>query len=185
MDTADDPKEKATSTMSGSQVEKTNQDSRSSFDTRSRGEQCTGQKDKATSAPQGTRHQLAKSSSANVERTLKQAGAAQPPALSVGPILKHLDVKERKAVDYWQETFLPLTLRVIQPRSCHLHEALAWPKAGCIVEPHTTPANLMVHIRGLAQGGRQHCKYRNHHHWLRDWDDCHKGYAHLGLVPVL
>ncbi len=29
----------------------------------------------------------------------------------------------------------------------------------------------MVHLRALAQGGRQHAEYRDHSHWLRDWDD--------------
>ena len=29
----------------------------------------------------------------------------------------------------------------------------------------------MVHIRAFAQGGRQHAEYRDHSHWLRDWDD--------------
>ncbi len=29
----------------------------------------------------------------------------------------------------------------------------------------------MVHILALAQGGRQHAEYRDHSHWLWDWDD--------------
>ncbi len=29
----------------------------------------------------------------------------------------------------------------------------------------------MVHLQALAQGGRQHAEYRDHSHWLRDWDD--------------
>ncbi len=29
----------------------------------------------------------------------------------------------------------------------------------------------MGHLRALAQGGRQHAEYRDHSHWLRDWDD--------------
>ncbi len=30
---------------------------------------------------------------------------------------------------------------------------------------------MTVHLLALVQGGRQHAEYRDHSHWLRDWDD--------------
>ncbi len=135
-------------------------------------DQPSSQKSKATPVLQGSGSQPAKSSSARVEQTLRQAGATQPPGPELGTILRRKDAKERKAVDYWHKAFYPLTLGVAQPGGGHLKAAPLQPRTEWAAENHITQVNLMVHIQALAHGGRQHSEYRTHDHSLQDWDDC-------------
>ncbi len=74
-------------------------------------------------------------------------------------------------MDYRQEAFPAPALRVVQPGSGHLKEAPPKPKKVWAANTRATQAEVMGHLRALAQGGRHHAKYRDHSHWLRDWDD--------------
>lgn len=110
----------------------------------------------------------AKSSSTKVERTLKKAGAAKPPAPKISAIPKHSSSRAQKPVDYSWEVYPPPAFQVDQPGGSHLKEAPGWPKRVWTAEPRATPAELMTHIRGLARGGRQQGQYRSYDHWLQD-----------------
>ncbi len=107
-----------------------------------------------------------------MEQALKKAGAAQPPGPGLGPFPKCTDAKEKRAVDYGQEAFPPPTLCVVQPGGGHLKAAPPQHRPERAAEMHATRGEVIVHIQALAQGGRQHAEYRDHSHWLRDWDDC-------------
>ncbi len=74
-------------------------------------------------------------------------------------------------MDYRQEAFPAPTLRVAQPGGGHLREAPIEPHEEWVADTSATQAEVMVHLRALAQGGREHAEYRDHSHWLRYWDD--------------
>ncbi len=106
-----------------------------------------------------------------MQQALKQAGGLKTPRAGLGPITKRADTTGKKAVDYWQEAFPAPTLRVVQPGGGHLKETPAKPRKGWVANTRATQAEVMGHLRALAQGGRQHAEYQDHSHWLRDWDD--------------
>ncbi len=122
-------------------------------------------------SPSGPKGPTAKSGPEKVQQALKQAGGLAPPRLDLAPITKHFDARSKKAVDYRQEAFPAPTLRVVQPGGGHLKAAPAKPKKAWVANIKASQAEVMGHIRGIARGGRRHAEYRDHSHWLRDWDD--------------
>ncbi len=123
------------------------------------------------STSQGSKSQPAKSGTARVQQALKKAGGLENPRPGLGPITKRADATGKKAVDYQQEAFPALTFCAVQPGSEHLKESPLRPREGWVAETRATQADVMVHLRALAQSGRQHVEYRDHSHWLQDWDD--------------
>ncbi len=164
----DQSTQEATTTQAGGQVRHAWRSSRSLSESLLRNDQSSGRQGKATSTPQESKSQLAKSGSARVEQTLKKAGAAQPSGSELGSILMHADAKGKKTVDYRYKAFPPPTLCIVQPGSGYLGAAPLQPRAEWTAETHATQADVMVHIKALHQGGSQHSKYRDHDHWLRD-----------------
>ena len=106
-----------------------------------------------------------------MQQALKRADGLEQPRLDLGPITKRPDAKGKRAVDYQQEAFPAPTLCVVQPGGRHLKEAPIKPRKVWVANTKASQAEVMVHLRALAQGGRQYVEYRDHSHWLRDWDD--------------
>ncbi len=123
------------------------------------------------STPSGSKDQTAKSGIEQVQQALKKAGGLEQPRPDLTPITKRSDAKGKRAVDYWQEAFPAPTLRVVQPVGRHLIEAPAKPRKAWAANTRATQAEVMGHLRALAQRGCQHAEYWDHSHWLRDWDD--------------
>ncbi len=126
---------------------------------------------KTASTSQGSKSQPAKSGTTQVQQALKKAAGLENPWPGLGPITKRADAMGKKAVDYRQEAFPAPTLGIVQQVGGHLREAPVKPRKGWVANMKATQAEVMVHLRALAQGGRQHAEYRDHSHWLRDWDD--------------
>ncbi len=126
---------------------------------------------KTTSTPSGTKDQPAKSSADKVQQALKKAGGLEPPRSDIAPIAKRSDARSKRAMDYRQEAFAAPTLRVVQPGGGHLKEAPAKPRKAWVANVKASQSDVMGHIRGIARGGRRHAEYRDHSHWLWDWDD--------------
>ncbi len=145
--------------------------SRSTSKSRVQKDTSSGGTGKAAPMATVSKSQLAKSGTDKVQQDLKKAGSLELPRQGIGPITKHADAKDRKAIDYRQEAFPAPTRRVVQPGGGHLREAHPKPRKAWAAETNATQAQVMVHLRALAQGGRQHAEYRDHSHWLRDWDD--------------
>ncbi len=144
---------------------------RSASGSRSQKDTSSSQTGKTASAPLETKGQTAKSSTDKVQQALKKAGGLEPPWAYLAPIAKRSDARGKKAVDYRQEPFPAPTLRVVQPGGGHLKAAPAKPKKAWVANVKASQAEVMGHIRSIAQGGRRHAEYRDHRHWLRDWDD--------------
>ncbi len=144
---------------------------RSASGSRSQKDTSSSRTGKTASTSLGSKDQTAKSGTDKVQQALKKAGGLDPLRPDLAPIAKRSDAKSKKAVDYRQEAFPALTLRVFQPGGEHLREAPAKPHKAWVANTKATQAEVMGHLRGLAQGGRRHAKYRDHSHWPRDWDD--------------
>ena len=144
---------------------------RSASESRSQKDTSSSRTGKTASTPSGTKGQTAKSSTDKVQQALKKAGGLEPPWSDLAPIAKRSNAKGKKAVDYRQEAFPAPSLRVVQPGGGHLKEAPAKPRKAWVANVRASQAEVMGHIRGIARGGRRHAEYRDHSHWLRDWDD--------------
>ncbi len=95
-----------------------------------------------------------------MQQALKKAGGLENPRPCLGPITKRADAMGKKAVDYCQEAFPAPTLRVVQPGGGHLRKAPIKPRKGWVANMKATQAEIMVHLRALAQGGKQLAEYR-------------------------
>ncbi len=144
---------------------------RSASESRSQKDTSSSQTGKKASTPSGAKSQTAKSRTDKVQQVLKKAGGLEPPRSDLAPIAKHSDARGKKAVDYWQEAFPAPTLRVVQPGGGNMKAAPTKPKKAWVANVKASQAEVMGHIRGIARGGRRHAEYRDHSHWLRDWDD--------------
>ncbi len=144
---------------------------RSASEPRAQKDTSSSQTGKTASTSSGAKSQTAKSSTDKVQQALKKAGGLEPPRSDLAPIAKRSDARGKKAVDYRQEDFPAPTLRVVQPGGGHLKAAPAKPKKAWVANVKASQAEVMGHIRGIARGGRRHAEYRDHSHWLRDWDD--------------
>ncbi len=168
MDTdADQSTQLVTTGKKGEEVTTQRRSSRSASESRVQKDKSSSQTGKTASTSQGLKSQLAKSGPTQVQQALKQAGGLETPRAGLGPITKHADATGKKAVDYRQEAFFSPTLRIVQPGGGHLKEAPVKPRKGWVANTRATQAEVMVHLRALAQGGRQHAEYRDHGHWLR------------------
>ncbi len=143
---------------------------RSASGSRSQRDTSSSWTGKMAPTPSGPKSQTAKSDPEKVQQALKKAGCLDPPRPDLAPITKRSDAKSKEAVDYQQEAFPP-TLRVVQPGGGHLREAPAKPRKAWVANTKATQAEVMGHLRGLARGCHRHAEYRDHSHWLRDWDD--------------
>ncbi len=144
---------------------------RSASESRAQKDTSSGQTGKTASTSSGGKSQTAKSGTDKVQQALKRAGGLEPSRSDLAPIAKRPDARSKKAVDYRQEAFPAPTLRVVQPGGGHLKAAPAKPKKAWVANVRASQAEVMTHIRGIARGGRRHAEYRDHSHWLRDWDD--------------
>ena len=172
MDTdADTSTQKVTSNKKGGEVTTPQRSGRSASDSRVQKDTSSSRTGKTAPTPTGSKSQVAKSGMDKVQQALKKAGGLEQPRPDLGPITKRPDDKGKRAIDYRQEAFPAPTLRVVQPGGRHLKEAPVKPQKVWVANTKATQAEVMVHLRALAQGGRQHAEYRDHSHWLRDWDD--------------
>ncbi len=172
VETDDDPstQEADTGKKSG-EVTPQRKSGRSASESRSQKDTSSSQTGKTASTSSGVKDRSAKSGTDKVQQALKKAGGLDPPRPGLAPISKHFDAKGKKAVDYQQEAFPAPTLRVVQPGGGHLKEAPTKPRKAWVANVKASQAEVMDHIRGIAQGGRRHAEYRDHSDWLRDWDD--------------
>ena len=161
----------ATDGKKGGEVTSQRRSGRSAPKSRSQRGTSSSGTGKTASTPSESKDQTAKSGAARVQQALKKAGGLEQPRPDLAPITKRSDARSKKAVDYWQEAFPAPTLRVFQPGGGHLREAPAKPWKAWVANTRATQAEVMGHLRGLALAGRQHAEYRDHSHWLRDWDD--------------
>ncbi len=168
---ADSSTQKADAGKKSGKVAPSQKSDRSASESRSQKDTSSSRTGKTASTPSGAKDQTAKSSTDKVQQALKKAGGLEPPRSDLAPIAKHSDARSKKAVDYRQEAFPAPTLRVVQPGGGHLKEAPAKPRKAWVANVKASQAEVMGHIRGIARGGRRHAEYRDHSHWLRDWDD--------------
>ncbi len=162
---------KVTTGREGGEVTPQRRSGRSAPDSRSQKDASSSRTGKTSSTPAGSKGSTAKSGTEKVQQALKKAGGLDPPRPDLAPIAKRPDAKSKKAIDYQQEAFPAPTLRIVQPGGGHLREAPAKPRKAWVANTKASQAEMMGHLRGLARGGRRHAEYRDHSHWLRDWDD--------------
>ncbi len=167
----DQSTQEATTGKKSEEVTPQRRSSRPASESRSQRDTSSGWTGKTDSTRSGSKGPTAKSGPEKVQQAVKKAGGLEPPWSDLVPITKRLDAKGKKAVDYRQEAFPAPTLHVIQPSGGHLREAPAKPRKAWVANVKATQAEVMGHLRGLPRGGRRHAKYRDHSHWLRDWDD--------------
>ena len=168
---ADQSTQKADTGKKSGEVTSQRRSGRSASESRSQKDTSSSRTGKTASTSSGVKDQTAKSGTDKVQQALKKAGGLDPPRPDLALIAKRFDAKGKKAVDYRQEAFPAPTLRVVQPGGGHLGEAPTKPRKAWVANVKATQAEVMGHIRGIARGGRQHAEYRDHSHWLRDWDD--------------
>ena len=172
METDDDPSiQEADTGKKGGEVTPQRKSGRSASKSRLQKDTSSSQTGKKTSTSSGAKDRTANSGKDKVQQALKKAGSLEPPRPDLAPIGRRSDAKGKKAVDYRQKAFPAPTLRVVQPGGEHLKEAPAKPRIAWVANVKASQAEVMGHIRGIARGGRCHAEYRDHSHWLRDWDD--------------
>ncbi len=167
----DSSTQKADTGKKSGKVAPSRKSDRSASEPRSQKDTSSSRTGKTASTPSGANDQTAKSSADKVQQALKKAGGLEPPRSDLAPIAKRSDARSKRAVDYRQEAFPAPTLRVVQPGGGHLKEAPAKPRKAWVANVKASQSEVMGHIRGIARGGRHHAEYRDHSHWLRDWDD--------------
>ncbi len=168
---AEQSTQKDTSVKNSESTPTQRRSSHSASESRTQKNTSSSQMGTMASASQGSKSQPTKSGTAQMQQALKKAGSLENPRLGLGPITKHPDTMGKRAIDYRQEAFPAPTLRVVQPGGRDLKEAPLTPRERWVANTRATQAEVMIHLRALAQGGRQHAEYRDHSHWLWDWDD--------------
>ena len=173
MDTdGDQSTQQVTTDKKGGEVTTQRRSGRSASGSWAQKDKSSSRTGKMASTSQGSKSQPSKSGPAQVQQALKQAGGLEAPRAGLGPITKRVDATGKKAVDYCPEAFPAPTFRIVQPGGGHLKAVPIKPRVkGWVANTRATQAEAMVHLRALAQGGRQQAEYRDHSHWLQDWDN--------------
>ena len=160
--------QKAATDQKSEEVTTRRRSDRSASASKSQRDTSSSRTGKTGSTPSGPKGPTAKS---GTERVQQKAGGLAPPQPGLAPIAKRSDARSKRAVDYRQKAFPAPTLRVVQPSGGHLKAAPDKPRKAWVANVKASQAEVMGHIRGIARGGRRHAEYRDHSHWLRDWDD--------------
>ncbi len=167
----DQSSQKATTDKKSGEVALRRRSDRSASESRSQRDTSSSRTGITGPTTPGSKGPTAKSGPEKVQQALKKAGGLEPPRANLAPVTKHPDTRSKKAMDYRQEAFPAPTLRVVQPGGGHLKEAPAKPRKAWVANTKANQAEVMGHLRDLARGGRRHVEYRDHSHWLQDWDD--------------
>ena len=165
--------QKAATDKKSGEVATRRKSDRSASESKSQKDTSSSRTGKTGPTPSGSKGPTAKSGPEKVQQALKKAGGLEPPWSDLAPITKRPDARSKRAVDYRQEAFPAPTIRIVQPGGGHLKEAPAKPRKVWVANTKASQAEVMGHLRGLPRGGRRHAEYRDHSHWLRDWDDTH------------
>ncbi len=97
MDTdADQSAQKVATDKKGGEVTTQWRSSRSASESRAQNDTSSNRTGKMASTSQGSKSQLAKSGTTQMQQALKQAGGLQSPRAGLGPITKHADASGRR-----------------------------------------------------------------------------------------